>query len=347
MDVAHSLNIDKGMLNTIARAGALSLPALYFAWKAFVAFPTQPVRKCPKPSLAFLPSDSPHWKIYPEDFYGKEGGYAELPEGRVKYWLAGPVDGRKIVLIHGLSVPSMIWQNVVPMLTANGFRVLIYDLYGRGYTDAPDVVYDTNLYITQLALLMQHVRWDKAFIAGVSMGGAIAAAFTARFPSLVDEKLALVCPVGLMQYEHLSRQAKYMTSPIMGFLKLFGAQTLARARLRQMSKSKNENLLPHIELGSVQAERLPGYLPAIFSSVRHGPLRGLEDEYATVGRQSTTHVLLIWGDDDKEVPYALSAIAQKLIPQSRLITVPGGQHDITLSHPAAVGNALIDFFDNN
>ena len=43
------------------------------------------------------------------------------------------------------------------------------DLYGRGYSDAPEITYDASLYATQLALLMQHVKWPKAYVAGVSM----------------------------------------------------------------------------------------------------------------------------------------------------------------------------------
>jgi hypothetical protein len=43
------------------------------------------------------------------------------------------------------------------------------DLYGRGYSDAPQVTYDTTLHTTQLALLMQYVKWDNAFIVGLSM----------------------------------------------------------------------------------------------------------------------------------------------------------------------------------
>jgi pimeloyl-ACP methyl ester carboxylesterase len=45
------------------------------------------------------------------------------------------------------------------------------DLYGRGYSDAPQTTYDTTLYVTQLALLMQHVKWEKAHVVGVSMVG--------------------------------------------------------------------------------------------------------------------------------------------------------------------------------
>lgn len=43
------------------------------------------------------------------------------------------------------------------------------DLYGRGYSDAPQTTYDTSLYTSQLAHLMQYIRWEKANIVGVSM----------------------------------------------------------------------------------------------------------------------------------------------------------------------------------
>ena len=32
----------------------------------------------------------------------------------------------QLVLIHGLSVPSMIWQDVAPELASKGFRILVY-----------------------------------------------------------------------------------------------------------------------------------------------------------------------------------------------------------------------------
>ncbi len=43
-----------------------------------------------------------------------------------------PKDGRRssdhlqIVLIHGLSVPSLIWKDIAPELSARGYRVLLY-----------------------------------------------------------------------------------------------------------------------------------------------------------------------------------------------------------------------------
>lgn len=83
------------------------------------------------------------------------------------------------------------------MLAAAGYRVLLYDLYGRGYSDAPKgVAYDPQLYVMQLALLLQHLQWKSVRVVGFSMGGAIAASFVAAFPELVERDVVLVASAG-------------------------------------------------------------------------------------------------------------------------------------------------------
>jgi hypothetical protein len=48
-------------------------------------------------------------------------------------------------------------------------NLMIADLYGRSYLDVPEITYDASLYATQLALLMQHVKWPNAYVGGISM----------------------------------------------------------------------------------------------------------------------------------------------------------------------------------
>ncbi|KAJ6556299.1 Alpha/Beta hydrolase protein [Mycena capillaripes] len=96
-------------------------------------------------------------------------------------------DQREIILIHGLSVPALVWGPLVAPLVVTEHRVLVYDWYGPGYSAAPVAAsYDAQLYVTQLALLLQHVGWTRTRLAGVSMGGAIAAAFVESFPMLAE-----------------------------------------------------------------------------------------------------------------------------------------------------------------
>lgn len=53
----------------------------------------------------------------------------------------------------------------------NGHHVLVYDLWGRGYSQAPAANYDDSLYTSQLAMLLQKVGWEKTNVIGVSLGG--------------------------------------------------------------------------------------------------------------------------------------------------------------------------------
>ncbi|KAF9812764.1 hypothetical protein IEO21_06014 [Rhodonia placenta] len=320
----------------------LALPAAVFFAYVLTAFPHASTTLTVHPSLATLPNDSASWSVYPETFY--DGGqYVRFPQGTVRYWLVGPEDGERIVLIHGLSVPAIIWKDVAPQLVDNGFRVLLYDLYGRGYSDAPQTTYDAGLYTTQLALLMQHVGWDKACIAGVSMGGGIATAFTAHFPHLVTDKIALIASTGLLNPSDLSRTSKFLSSPLIQF---FAASYPFRLYLQYLASGKPSND-PIAELVRIQSAYLPGFNPAIASSLRDGPVRSLAPAFAALGRRASkegTRVLLVWGTADAVVPYRNAARVRTYVPGAELVTIGGAGHDITISHPQEVGEALVQFF---
>jgi hypothetical protein len=82
------------------------------------------------------------------------GNFIKLPRGVVHYEIAGPQNGSVVVLIHGFSVPQYVWDPTFDMLTSSGFRVLRYDLYGRGYSDRPECEYNLELYVEQLSQLL-------------------------------------------------------------------------------------------------------------------------------------------------------------------------------------------------
>ncbi|KAI0268094.1 alpha/beta-hydrolase [Gloeopeniophorella convolvens] len=314
----------------------LLIPPLLLISYFFAQFPHAPQGYSVHPSLASLGPETKAKDIYPEDYY-TGGAYVSLPFGRVRYWLMGPENGKKIVLIHGLSVPSLIWKDVAPALASRGFRVLMYDLYGRGYSDAPEITYDASLYATQLALLMQHVKWPKANIAGVSMGGGILAAFTAYFPDLVDAKVALIAPTGLVESGDLSRTTKFMSSP---FIQTVTSSAPFRFYLQRLANSSSSD--PVSEIVRIQSAHLPGYNAAIASSLRDGPIRGLHESFEALGA-SEREVLLIWGTADNTVPHKYAARMQSLLPQSELVTIQDGGHDLTVSHPETIVSAFVRF----
>ncbi|TDL28487.1 alpha/beta-hydrolase [Rickenella mellea] len=269
-------------------------------------------------SLESVPVAAKVRQIYPDDIY-PGGAYVVLPHGKVRFWLFGPESGTKVVLIHGISTPSVAWKDVAPVLASKGFRVLTYDLYGRGYSQAPQTTYDTTLYITQPALLMQFVCWDNAHIVGLSMGGGITAAFAATFPHLVSKKIVLIASVGLMSESDVT--------------------------------TGNIPAMPlTAELRTLQEQHLPGYRDALKSSVKHGPLRGLDTTFSQLGKnENGFDFLIIHGTSDNVVNFENAKAIQKLVPSAELIPVEGAGHDLLVVSPfhEMVTEALLKFLAGN
>ena len=135
-------------------------------------------------------------ELTPEVRAGLAGEFVQLPDGVVHYELGGPEDGPVVALVHGFSVPYFIWDPTFEALVQAGYRVLRYDLFGRGYSDRPHLRNDKELFNRQLADLLDVLGIKKCLgVIGLSMGGVISANFCVQNPDRV-EKLILIDPAG-------------------------------------------------------------------------------------------------------------------------------------------------------
>lgn len=161
----------------------------------------------------------------------------ETPYGSIRVYEFGPEAGRKVMLVHGISTPAIALGAVAHALVDGGCRVMLFDLFGRGYSDNPtDVPHDTRLFTTQilLALASSPLAWTgresgRFSMVGYSLGGGICASFTSYFPDLVDS-LVLFAPAGLLRPHHISRQSRIIYSE--GIIPEPVLHRLIRARLR-------------------------------------------------------------------------------------------------------------------
>ncbi|CAE6430060.1 unnamed protein product [Rhizoctonia solani] len=293
-------------------------------------------------------------ELYPADIYGPASSI-RLTKGRVQYWLIGPEGGRKVVLIHGLTTPSLVWKYITGDLVDAGFRVLIYDLYGRGYSEGPDArftLYDTDLYVTQLALLMQAIGWHKARLVGMSMGGGIAAAFAAKLPWLVDSNIALIGSAGVMELRDVSiRRIDYTLGSVAvqrlyhsAFGKLLFTRTLP-ARIPTTLPYAEQERKRLKSFFKLQMALLPGYCSTVVSSVRLGLVTGLEKEFEQLGKMKNMNIQLVWGTKDAIVPFKYVDKIKSLIPRAELTIVENAGHvsDLFINHKLQITKSLIDF----
>jgi pimeloyl-ACP methyl ester carboxylesterase len=123
------------------------------------------------------------------------GRFVRLAEGVTHYEVAGPDTGRVVVLAAAFSVPAFLSDSLYQRLADSGFRVIRFDYYGRGWSDRPMVVYDQDLFVRQLAGLLDSLGLrEPVSLAGLSFGAAIVTSFTVRHPQRVGS-LIYVDPV--------------------------------------------------------------------------------------------------------------------------------------------------------
>jgi 3-oxoadipate enol-lactonase len=85
------------------------------------------------------------------------------------------------VLIHSLAMDGTFWHSLIRHLDRDT-AILVYDCRGHGRSGKPHGPYTVEHFAGDLADLMNHVGWDRAMVAGASMGGCIALAFAAAYP---------------------------------------------------------------------------------------------------------------------------------------------------------------------
>ncbi|KAF7958838.1 hypothetical protein EAE96_002369 [Botrytis aclada] len=151
---------------------------------------------------------------YPPDIFP---GARDIPSpyGSTRAYEFGPVTGPKVLLIHGISTPCIALHSMATTLAAShGCRVLLFDLFGRGYSDGvSDLPHDERLYTTQILLVLtsSSLSWagDGFHILGFSMGGGVAVDFAVAFPKMVKDVI-LLAPGGLIREEHFGWKGKMM-----------------------------------------------------------------------------------------------------------------------------------------
>ena len=87
----------------------------------------------------------------------------------------------RVALIHSLALDRSVWDGVVAQLEGEA-EMLTFDCRGHGRSPRTPGPYTAQLFARDLAELLDHVGWDKAVIAGCSMGGNVAQAFAAAYP---------------------------------------------------------------------------------------------------------------------------------------------------------------------
>lgn len=286
-----------------------------------------------------------HWRHHEESIrFGAAvmeqapGEFATLSAGPTHYQFFGETqsDADTVVLVHGFSIPSTAWGDIPQRLAASGYRVLAYDLFGRGYSDRPDVPYTGELYVQQLIELLDALNIDEpVHIVGLSMGGAVAARAVAKHPERFH-RLGLVAP---------------LHEPIMppGISANLGYYMVSAFYVPMLESALHDDTIPRdiaeqLQESYQQQKQVRGFTRALTSSIYHFT----PDDHARFYRQlaaQQTPVWLAWGTADTTVPFALNEAVREDagVAEKDFIIFEGAGHMPHIQHPESFTSALVSF----
>lgn len=267
-----------------------------------------------------------------------EGSFIKLKQGYVRYELKGPDTGKVVVLIHGAGSGYYAWDPNFEVLVQKGFRVLRYDLYGRGYSDRPELDYTLELFRDQLVELLDTLNLGKDTInlVGVSMGTTIALDYAEKHSDQVNH-LILVDPASL----GMGAAPWFVAKPVVAPL-LFTCYWRPRAVDKQMKEFYDQGTVPEYRPKTEEQMKYKGFKRAIRSTWIHTlglNMTASMDKIAS--GKIKTH--LVWGKADPLIPYEASKEYLKHLPKSSLHVIEHAGHLSNYEKPQEVNTLLNNF----
>jgi pimeloyl-ACP methyl ester carboxylesterase len=259
------------------------------------------------------------------------GQFIQLTNGITHYERGGADTGKIVILVHGFSVPYYIWNGTYDSLIQQGFTVIRYDAFGRGFSDRPDAVYNAALYRKQLFDLITALNLKTPVsLAGVSFGGAVVTDFTVHYPKLIDKVILI--------------------DPVYAFNRKTGQEFIADYKMALRHKEQANGQLEDFKY----PERFPAWVDTYkvqmqYKGFRHALISTLNNysgdsiilNYRLLNALQKK-VLLIWGRQDQTVPFTYSDSLQQIL-QVDFLAVDDAGHLPYLEQPLLVNKKIISF----
>ncbi len=256
--------------------------------------------------------------------------------GWTAYEAAGPDTGRVAVLVHGFSVPMYIWDSTFTALANAGYRVIRYDLLGRGLSERADVSYGAETYDAQLSELLDSLNvTGPVDLFGLSFGGFVTTFFTAEHPDRV-RTLVLVDPV-----VRTSVATGFQGAPVIGRY-LFELVAAPKAADGQPTDFLHPEAFPGWADRYREQQRYTGFARALHRTrIEMGgvDLAVVHERIAKAG----TPVMLVWGRQDPTIPFEQSKDLLQRIPTIEFLPVDSSGHLPHLEHSAQVNGAILEW----
>lgn len=267
-----------------------------------------------------------------------EGEYLTTADGlRIHYLQAGPEDGEVVLFLHGSGNGASGYSNFkgnYPVLAEAGYRCIVPDMVGFGYSDKPeDVDYHLDYFVESLKQSLDTLGIDKVTLVGNSLGGAVALGFALAHPDRLA-RLILMAPGGLNDLPD------YLAMPGMAdmFALFQSEEPVTEARMKEFFIKAfvvNPDCVDD-ELVHERFEMMKLQNPRVMQTL---VVPNMTEELGRI----KTPTLTLWGLNENMMPDSGIMRLAKGLPNGRMVLVPNCGHWVMIEHQDLFNRTVLDF----
>jgi non-heme chloroperoxidase len=251
--------------------------------------------------------------------------------------------GDPIVLIHGYPLSGASWEKQIPVLLAEGHRVITYDRRGFGKSSQPTAGYNYDTFAEDLHKLVSKLKLRDFALVGFSMGGGEVARYLGKYGSKRVSKAVFIGSIPPFLLKTADNPEGVDGAVFEGIQKAVAADRYAFfTEFFKNFYNTDVFLGKGVSEQAIQASWNLAASASATASLACVPT--WHEDFRQDLKRIDVPTLVIHGDADRIVPISAAGLrTAKLIKGARLTVVKEGPHCITWTHADEVNRELVNF----
>ena len=265
-------------------------------------------------------------------------GWVEIQGVRTRYLRAGTPGAPALLMLHGTSGTLETFTPNFAALAPH-FDCVAFDMLGSGFSDKPDYDYEIRHYVSHTAALMDKLGIQRCSFIGVSLGAWIASKFALDFPGRVD-KLILISTPGLLNNLTTQGKAAAERSNAVGSPTLEVVTGVLGKLIRNPAKITSDMVA--VRMATYSAANAKEAMAHVLV-LQKPEVRERNNIPREQWQRIEAPTLVIAAVDDKNVWLETAYELAKLMPDVRLVEMPGVNHWPHFEEPEEFNTLSLDF----
>lgn len=288
----------------------------------------------------------PLWKDKYADVNGVKLHYVEQGKGHL------------ILFLHGFPEFWYEWKDLLPEFAKDHHAVAV-DMRGYNLSSKPEAVeaYRVPVIVEDIRALAQKLKAGKFVLVGHDWGGAIAWAFAAAHPEMLDKLVIVNAPhPAIFARELTGNPAQQKASSYFNlFTSPAAEKTLGENHYQRMLQALGSSLTEQDRKQYLAAWERPGGLTGGLNYYRasrlSSPVDGAKPEQnqallAATPTQITVPTLVIWGEKDTALLTGNLEGLDQYVKTLTIKRVPEGSHWVIHEQPELVIRTIREFLES-